>query len=383
MFYDEKNQPHPVHDDELPVILPNEVEFGRGNPLETSEQFKIYVDKESGRKYRRETDTMDTFFDSSWYYMRYTDNHNKKEVFSKDKVSYWMPVDQYIGGIEHAILHLLYARFFTKFLRDLGVITCDEPFKRLLTQGMVLLDGEVMSKSKGNIVDPDEMIAKYGTDALRLFILFTAPPEDQLEWSDEGIEGSWRFLNRIWVNVENRYAADQARNERSLWDEADKGLHHQTHITIKKVGDDIQNHKFNTAISSVMILMNHLDKYAVDARPHKQYLLNQALKSVVLLLSPMTPHFSEELWRMMGGKEETIAFVPWPEFEEAALKTDVMRIVCQVNGKLRGQFDIPADATEDQIKAVVLADEKVKQHMDGKPVRKFIYVPGKLVNIVV
>lgn len=383
MYYDESGRPQPVADDQLPVKLPDDVEFGHGNPLETSQAFKHYIDPETGKKFRRETDTMDTFFDSSWYYLRYTDAQNKDALFSKEKVNYWMPVDQYIGGIEHAILHLLYSRFFTKVLRDLGLLNFDEPFRRLLTQGMVLLHGEVMSKSKGNIVDPDEIIEKYGADALRLFILFAAPPEDQLEWNDNAIEGSWRFLSRIWNLVEERYAPSAGPMDAGMMDDADKAIYRECHATIKKVSEDFDNYKFNTAVSSLMILLNNVDKYQVaSTQANKQAVLNQVIKSVVLLISPIAPHMAEELWQKLGNAQ-TITQTLWPTYDPSALVQDTIQIIAQVNGKLRGRFSVAADSSEEEIKNIILNDDKIRQFTEGKEVKKFIYVPGKLANVVV
>jgi len=381
IYYDDKGVPQPIPEEELPVELPNDIEFGKGNPLETSKSFKYYVDKKTGKKYRRETDTMDTFFDSSWYYIRYTDL-NIKAPFDKNKANYWMPVDQYIGGIEHAILHLLYARFFNKFFKKIGLIQYDEPFKRLLTQGMVLLHGEVMSKSKGNIVDPDEMVEKFGTDSLRLFMLFAAPPEDQLEWNDKAIEGAWRFLNRIWQLAEERYKAAVDKIDSADLDEADKDMERLRNATIKKITDDIKNYKFNTAISSMMILMNHVDKYRTDSVT-KQVVLNRTIKDVVVLLSPIAPHMCEELWQSMGNKEESIIRAGWPRYDEAALKADTFELVVQVNGKLRSRIKVASDISPKALEPIVLSDESVQKFIDGKPVKKFIYVPGKLANIVV
>lgn len=382
MYYDEQGNPHPVPDCELPVKLPKDVVFGQGNPLETSKEFKIYKDPKTGKKYRRETDTMDTFFDSSWYYLRFTDSQNTEEIFNKAQANYWMPVDQYIGGIEHAILHLLYSRFFTKVFRDLGLIDFDEPFNRLLTQGMVLKDGEVMSKSKGNVVDPDEIISKYGADAMRLFILFAAPPEDQLEWNASAIDGSWRFLNRVWNLWEERCKdTDDSLADKDL-DDKDKQIVFEQHSTIKKITEDFQNYKFNTAISSLMILMNSVDKYEVTSDT-KQAVLNRVLHSIVLLLSPMTPHLCDELWSLLGHKDLSVMKVQWPQFSEAALVQDTVQIVIQVNGKLRSKLDVSMDSSEDEIKEQVLADAKTQEFIEGKPVRKFIYVRGKLANVVV
>jgi leucyl-tRNA synthetase len=299
---------------------------------------------------------MATFFDSSWYFLRYCDAHNDQEIFDQKKAAYWMPVDQYIGGIEHAILHLLYSRFFTKFLKDLGLVKCDEPFTRLLTQGMVLKDGEVMSKSRGNVVDPDEVIAKFGADTLRMFILFAAPPEDQLEWNATGLEGNWRFINRVWNAVENRYKSQvtshpvlpvctsgQGKLQVSQ-DEEDKKLELERNAATKKVTESMEGgFKFNTAISAIMVLMNAVDKFQVPTGDdRKQALLNRAIETVVLLLAPFVPHVAEELWEMLGKLRLTsIAFEPWPTFDEAALVTDTVRIAAQVNGKVRGEFTVP------------------------------------------
>jgi len=382
IYYDDEGQPQPIPENQLPVLLPTDVQFGKGNPLENSQSFKDYVDP-SGKKYRRETDTMDTFFDSSWYFLRYTDI-NDKEIFAKDQANYWMPVDQYIGGIEHAILHLLYARFFTKFFKEIGLIKCEEPFTRLLTQGMVLLHGEVMSKSKGNVVEPDAIIEKYGADAMRLFILFAAPPEDQLEWNDKAIDGAWKFLNRIWNLVEKRYKPIEDHFTAKDFDDSDKELERNRNATIKKVTEDLKLYKFNTAISSLMILMNQVDKYKVNSEHGvKQALINRIAQSVVILMSPLTPYICEELWPMLGGKEDSVAHVPWPQYDEEALKQDFIQIIVQVNGKLRGRFQVATDIKEEELKEFILADQKIQEFVQGKPVKKFIYVPGKLANIVV
>lgn len=376
MYYDDQGNPQPVDEGDLPVKLPEDVVFGDGNPLETSESFKFY--QKDGKKYRRECETMDTFFDSSWYYMRYTDSQNSNEIFDKDMINYWMTVDQYIGGIEHAILHLLYSRFFTKFMRDLGLVKFDEPFKRLLTQGMVLNKGEVMSKSKGNAIDPDSIIQNYGADSLRLFMMFAAPPEDQLEWNASAIDGSWRFLNRIYYFVEERF---QKAEEQKEFSEEDKNLEYELHQTIKKVTEDLKNYKFNTAISAMMILMNHIDKYLTSSQ--NQPLINECCKTLVKLMSPFAPHMAEELWQQIGDGESSIMFSGWPEYIEAKLQKETVEIIIQVNGKLRSKMKIDISASEEEIKLSVLNDEKVQQYMAGKELRKFIYVPGKLVNVVV
>jgi len=377
----------PVGEDQLPVELPENIKItGKGgSPLDHCPEFVNTKCPKCGGKARRETDTMATFFDSSWYYLRYCSPKNKDKIFDPKETEYWMTVDQYIGGIEHAILHLLYSRFFTKFFKDLGLVKFDEPFHRLLTQGMVLKGGEVMSKSKGNTVDPDSIIEKYGADSLRLCILFAAPPEDQLEWSDGAVEGSWKFLSRIWNCVENRFKTVDDQVSAGELDDSDKKLEHDRNATIKKVTDDIaQGYKFNTAISSMMILMNSIDKYkGVENNNIKQAILNRSIQTMVLLMSPFTPHVCEELWQKIGGQEDSIIHVPWPQYDTDALKKDTMKIIAQVNGKLRGRFDVPTEITEDEIREVVLADAKIQEFLQNKPIKKFIYVPQKLVNLVV
>lgn len=383
IYYDDNGTPHPVPEDELPVKLPDDVTFGQGNPLETSETFKYYTDPKTGKKYRRETDTMDTFFDSSWYYMRYASQPAGAMVDSKE-VNYWMPVDQYIGGIEHAILHLLYSRFFTKFFKSIGLVNFKEPFTRLLTQGMVLLHGEVMSKSKGNIVDPDAIINKYGADSLRLFILFAAPPEDQLEWNDDAIDGSWRFLTRVWNLGDIRYRPAAELPDASGMDDKDREIERERNLAIKKVTEDFENFKFNTAVSSLMIFMNYVDRYKFDpGHPVKQAVFNRCAETVFQLLSPMTPHLCEELWEKIGKPEKSIFDAPWPQHDEGAMKKDMIDIILQVNGKVRGKITAPAGIGEARLQQMALGDENVQKHVDGKPVRKFIYVPGKLANIVI
>jgi leucyl-tRNA synthetase len=376
----------PVPEKDLPVELPKNVAItGQGgSPLNYVKEFVNVKCPKCGGQARRETDTMATFFDSSWYFLRFCSPKNDKEVFDIKETKYWMPVDQYIGGIEHAILHLLYSRFFTKFFKDLGMIDFEEPFTRLLTQGMVLKEGEVMSKSRGNTVDPDEMIARYGADALRLFILFAAPPEDQLEWNDNAIDGSWRFLNRVWNLAHNRYKPLKEASTAQTLDNEDKDLERERHATIKKVTEDINNgYKFNTAISSLMILMNKIDKYkGEDQSVLKQAALNSVIKTMVLLLAPFTPHMCEEIWQAMGGKG-SISKASWPSFDEKALKQDVIQVVVQVNGKLRGKFDVSASADEAQVREIALADAGIQKFIQGQPIKKFIYIPGKLVNIVV
>ena len=375
----------PVPYDQLPVKLPKNAPITGegGSPLAKVKEFVDVKCPKCGKDARRETDTMATFFDSSWYFLRYCSAHNDKEIFDVKEAAYWMPVDQYIGGIEHAILHLLYSRFFTKFLKDLGIVGVAEPFDRLLTQGMVLKDGEVMSKSKGNVVDPDEVISKFGADTLRMFILFAAPPEDQLEWNPAGLEGNWRFLNRVWNTVEARYVKGSAAT--GTLDAEDKKLELERHAAVKKVTESMDGgFKFNTAISAVMVLMNAVDKYQVPAgNAGKQALLNKAIETAVLLLAPFVPHVAEELWQMMGKADKSVAFVPWPAYSEDALKTDTVRIAAQVNGKVRGEFEVPRDADEAVLRPIVLSDEGVQRHTAGKEIKKFIVIKNKLVSIVV
>lgn len=377
----------PVPEKDLPVVLPEKVKITGegGSPLNRSKEFVDVHCPKCKAKAKRETDTMATFFDSSWYYLRYCSAHNDKEIFDKREAAYWMPVDQYIGGIEHAILHLLYSRFFSKFFKDLGLVSYDEPFTRLLTQGMVLKNGEVMSKSRGNTVDPDEIIDNYGADTLRLFILFAAPPEDQLEWNDKAIDGAWRFLNRIWLTVEKCFKPADEKLGPGQFDSQDKTLERERHAAIKRVTEDITHgFKFNTAISGIMVLMNAIDDYKFkDNIPHKQFLLNQALRTVILLLAPFTPHFCEELWQIIGEKGVSISQIAWPTFEAKALEQDLMHIVVQINGKIRGQFDIPVKSSEEDIKKIIFADSRINELIQGKPLKKFIYVPQKLVSLVV
>lgn len=386
-IYCEKCGTVPVPEKDLPVRLPENISItGQGgSPLNQVKEFVNVNCPACGGDARRETDTMATFFDSSWYYLRFCSAKNDKQIFDPKEAAYWMPVDQYIGGIEHAILHLLYSRFFTKFFKDIGLINFDEPFVRLLTQGMVLKDGEVMSKSKGNTVDPDDIIQNYGADSLRLFILFAAPPEDQLEWNDNAIDGAWKFLNRVWFHVEKRYKAPADDVTPNHMDEEDRDLERERNLAIKKITDELSGSlKLNTIVSTLMILMNKIDKYKVEEGNHlKQALLNRATKDLVKLLAPLTPHVAEEMWQMMGHKDASIFFAGWPTVDENALKQDVVQVVVQVNGKLRGKFDLSPDSTEEQIKALALADAKILEFMGGKPIKKVIYVPGKLVNFVV
>lgn len=362
IIYCQKCGTVPVPYEDLPVELPKEAPFtGRGgSPLVKVKEFVNVTCPKCKSSSRRETDTMATFFDSSWYFLRFCSPKFNDEPFDKREVKYWMPVDQYIGGIEHAILHLLYSRFFTKFFKDLKMVDFAEPFIRLLTQGMVLKEGQVMSKSRGNIVDPDSIIKKYGADTLRLFILFAAPPETELEWDDRGIEGAFKFLNRVW------------RIQKNLKEKADSALVKILHKTIKKVTEDIEGFKFNTAIASVMELVNAIYQLGAD---------REVFSKLIILLSPIVPHFAEELWQTLGNKDSIIK-TPWPKYDPNLLVEENVTIVIQVNGKVRSKIDVPSGISEDKLKELVLADPKLRLWIQDKPIRKFIIVPQKLVNLV-
>ncbi|MDD2653555.1 MAG: leucine--tRNA ligase [Candidatus Omnitrophica bacterium] len=380
-----------VPEEDLPVILPQKVAItGKGgSPLSKVDKFINCKCPKCKGKARRETDTMATFFDSSWYFLRFCSPKYAKGVFDKEEVDYWMPVDQYIGGIEHAILHLLYSRFFTKFFNDLGLLDFskkesntgkDEPFIRLLTQGMVLKEGEVMSKSKGNVVDPDTIIDKYGTDTMRLYIIFAAPPEDQMDWDERAIEGSWRFLNRVWNLVDNyefKGNVPSAQEDKEL-----KELRQKTHSTIKNVTDDLaKDFHLNTAISSIMELVNAI--YAVLSKNQSNnQIVKEAVETVVLLLAPFVPHLSEEMWQKIGRKE-SIFKASWPKFDANAIKQDAITFIIQVNGKVRATMELPVDIDEEKLKASALADSNVAKWVQDKMIKKIIIVPKKLVNIVV
>lgn len=377
-----------VPEDQLPVRLPEDVSFTAGakSPLATSEEFLHCKCPKCGADATRETDTMDTFLCSSWYYLRYTDAHNDKMPFDKDVNNYWGPVDQYIGGIEHAILHLLYSRFFVKVLRDAGLVDYDEPFSNLLTQGMVIKDGAKMSKSLGNVVSPEEILSKYGADTARLFILFAAPPERELEWSDQGVEGSFRFLNRIWRIVqafEAVLAQKVTEYDHSNLSEADKDLRRVLHSSIKKVTNDIETRfNFNTAISTMMELVNALYSYKEAAKEPNAGLIYEAISDLIKMMSPFVPHITEELWRGAIDANSSVHEQSWPECDEEALKVDNVEIVLQVNGKVRGRLTVPAEATKEELEKIAMADANVQAHIGDATVRKVICVPGRLVNIV-
>ena len=374
---------------DLPVVLPYDVEFKgeEGSPLEKVESFVKAACPKCGGEARRETDTMDTFFDSSWYYFRYTSPQEDKQPFNPQAADYWLPVDLYIGGVEHAILHLIYARFFCKFLRDLGLTTVDEPFPRLLAQGMVTKDGFAMSKSKGNVIYPDDIVRKYSADTLRLFILFASPPEKEFAWNDKGIEGCFRFLNRVWGAVEENLELfkDESKDKKEEKEnEPSSRLRRKMHQTIKKVGEDIEHrYHLNTAISSIMEFYNQIKKEMDELRKSKsgRALLRESLEALVLLLSPFSSHLCEELWEKMGH-HSSLVHTPWPSFDPELAREEKVTIVVQVDGKLRDKFEADRDSDEEQIKEMALGLSRIQKLMAGQKPRKVIYVKNKLVNIV-
>lgn len=377
----------PEKEENLPVKLPTDVEFtGKGDsPLKTSKTFGETTCPCCGKKAVREFDTMDTFVDSSWYFLRYCDAHNSEKPFDKKKADYWMNVDQYIGGVEHAILHLLYARFFQMVMHDLGLVDAEEPFDNLLTQGMVIKDGAKMSKSLGNIVSPEEIQAKYGADTARLFILFAAPPEKELDWSDAGVEGSYRFLNRVYRLVQeyvNEIRGDFRGSETiTIQSAEDKALNFQLNATVKKVTEDAGGRfSFNTAISSIMELVNALYKYKQGEV--NVPLMNDAIEKLILILNPFVPHITEELWNNLGH-EDRVYQQNWPEFDPAALELETVEIIVQVNGKLKDKMAFEKNAEKSAIEEAALASERVQDAIAGKSVVKTIVVPSKLINFVV
>ncbi len=374
----------PEKEENLPVMLPTDVEFtGKGeSPLTTSKTFVDTVCPVCGKPAKREIDTMDTFLDSSWYFLRYCDARNTEEAFNKEKTDYWMNVDQYIGGVEHAILHLMYARFFQMALYDMGYVSQEEPFKNLLTQGMVIKDGAKMSKSLGNVVSPAEIIEKYGADTARLFILFAAPPERELDWSDKGVEGSYRFINRVY-----RMVYDYSQKYKDVPDtyevktEADKSMAYWLNYAVKKVSDDIGTRfNFNTAISTVMEMVNEMYRYKEgEVNPG---LFGASVKTLILLLSPFIPHVAAEMWEHLGY-EGALHEQPWPEYDEKALVKDSIEIVVQINGKIKDKINIPGDMSRDDMMKLADENDKIKALTEGKNVVKVIAVPGKLINLVV
>ena len=377
----------PEKEENLPVLLPTDVEFtGKGeSPITTSKSFVDTVCPCCGRPAKREVDTMDTFVDSSWYFLRYCDPHNDKAPFDRDKADYWMDVDQYIGGVEHAILHLMYARFFQMFLHDIGLSKEEEPFKNLLTQGMVIKDGAKMSKSLGNVVSPAEIQAKYGSDTARLFILFAAPPEKELDWSDEGVEGSYRFLNRVYRLV-YEYINDirgdaEVPAEFKAENEADKSLNFMLNSTIKKVTEDAGGRfNFNTAIASIMELVNEMYKYKNG--DINLPLFNKAVETLLTLLDPFSPHIAEELWSQLGH-EDRLYNRAWPVCDTAALVKDEVQIILQINGKLKDKLMLPNNSEKEVVEEAARASERFIEASDGREVIKVIYVPNKIINFVV
>jgi leucyl-tRNA synthetase len=394
----------PVPYDQLPVELPKVTTFtGRGDsPLAQVPEFVNATCPVCGGPARRETDTMDTFVDSSWYYLRFTDPKNTEAPFDAVPAAYWMPVDFYSGGVEHAILHLLYSRFFTRVLRDVGLVTFDEPFTRLLTQGMVLRHGAVMSKSKGNVVDPDDMLQKYGADALRLYVMFVAPPEKEVEWSDAGLEGSFRFLVRLWRIVDHwaeTIGGDGIPACSGEGTETERALRRKTHETIRRVTADIEERAhLNTAVSSLMELVNELYAFSETTehggptrassavgrteRPQTLAVLREAIDALVLMISPFAPHTAEELWDMLvhvGG----LSAATWPSFDAEVAKADEVVVPVQVNGKLRARLTVRAGASEAELREAALADSAVRSHLQGKTVRKVVVAKGPLVSVVV
>ena len=375
----------PVPDADLPVALPVDVEFdGSGSPIKKMASFINCSCPKCGGKAERETDTFDTFMESSWYYARFASARFTGGMLNKTEMDYWLDVDQYIGGIEHAILHLLYSRFFHKLLRDAGLVSTNEPFKRLLTQGMVLKDGAKMSKSLGNTVDPENLIQEYGADTVRMYMMFTSPPDQSLEWSDSGVEGAFRFLKRLWKLI-GGFSAGADKPQVALLNEAQQALRLKTHGTIKKVTDDYDRRQvFNTAIAAVMELYNELSKFcgAHDtASGQNQAVAQEAMEAIVLLLAPIVPHMCHVLWEHLGQSTPVID-ARWPDYDESALVQNTLVIVAQVNGKVRAQLQVPADVSKEAMEQAAMADAAVQRFLAGLTVRKVIVVPGKLVNIV-
>lgn len=393
IIYDENDKPHPVPYEQLPVVLPHDVEFkGQGqNPLLSKDDFIHYTDPATGKKWRRETDTMDTFVDSSWYYLRYCDPLNSGEPFSMEMVNRWMPVTLYIGGIEHAILHLLYSRFFMKGLRDCGLASHAEPFDRLLTQGMVCKGGAKMSKSLGNTVDPQDIIDKFGADTARMFILFASPPEKDLEWNDESVAGCSRFLNRIWrwVNLNldeiqqgRQLCVDQGKLAKP--DHADdKALLRKTHESIHRVTEDLhQRYQLNTPVAACMELLNELQGYKIREDGDSRRAIAESIDALLLILSPIAPHLTAELWEVIGH-DAPITRQAWPEANAALMAREEIQVAVQVNGKVRAKIMAPASAGENEVRAFALEDSNVQRHIEGKEIVKVHYVPGKIMSIVV
>ena len=410
MIFCEKDGIVPVPDDQLPVVLPKVTEFtGKGSsPLAQVPEFVNVACPTCGGPARRETDTMDTFVDSSWYFYRFADPRNAALPFDPAKVKYWLPVDFYVGGVEHAILHLIYSRFFARVFRDLGLVDHDEPFTHLLTQGMVLKDGAVMSKSKGNVVDPDAMMQRYGADALRLYVMFVAPPEKEIEWTDAGLEGSWRFLARAWRIVDHWCETISGEGMGAVEDVQtlsgpERALRRKTHETIRRVTADIEERQqLNTAVSAMMELVNELYAFSeqtVTGAPTRRVdedvahagvverieairVVREAVEALVRMLSPFAPHTAEEMWERLGHPT-TLTDAVWPEFDPAVAQAEEIVVPIQVNGKVRGRLTVPAGTPEEELKRLALADATVAPHLAGKTVKKVVVANGRLVSIVV
>jgi leucyl-tRNA synthetase len=410
MVYCPKDGIVPVPDDQLPVELPKITEFtGRGDsPLAQVSEFVNVTCPKCGGPARRETDTMDTFVDSSWYFYRFADPRNGKQPFDPAAAKYWLPVDFYSGGVEHAILHLIYSRFFARVFRDLGYVDHDEPFTQLLTQGMVLKDGAVMSKSKGNVVDPDTMLQKFGADALRLYVMFVAPPEKEVEWTDSGLEGSWRFLARVWRLVDhwNETIGGEGIDSPDSCDQlnaAERALRRKTHDTIRRVTADIeQRQSLNTAVSAMMELVNELYAFSdqtLTGAPGKHVeddtehvgdaerreticVVREAVEALIRMLAPFAPHIAEEMWELLGH-ETGLSGASWPDYNADVAKADTIEIAVQVNGKVRARLTVPAEASEAELEQLALADPAVTAQLAGKTVKKVVVAKGRLVSIVV
>jgi leucyl-tRNA synthetase len=388
MIHCQKCGVQPVAKENLPVTLPRDVTIDSTgkSPLHTLESYYKTNCPKCGGEARRETDTMDTFVESSWYFARYTCPDYTDGPLKKEAVDYWLPVDQYIGGVEHAILHLLYSRFFTRVLRDLGYLSINEPFTNLLTQGMVIKDGFKMSKSKGNVVDPAELIAQYGADTVRLFSLFAAPPEKDLEWSDQGVDGAYRFLNRVYRFImSNKELLQKNPALPTELSKSGQDLHRKTHQTIAKVSQDINGKfHFNTAISAIMELNNSLSSLTSGdhGEPPEAGAIKEAVDAILQLLAPMVPHFTEELWQLLGHQDE-LTMTPWPSFDQEAAKEDEIILVVQINGKVRSRLQVAAGIDEETIKKMALDDERVQKFVEGQNIRKIIVVKNKLISIVI
>jgi leucyl-tRNA synthetase len=370
----------PVPDKDLPVLLPLDVEITgeQGSPLAHVPEFVNVKCPACDKPARRDTDTMDTFVDSSWYFFRYCSPHEDSAMFNSDAVAYWMPIDLYIGGVEHAILHLIYCRFFTKAFFDMGMISFEEPIHRMFTQGMVIKDGAKMSKSKGNVVDPDDLISRFGADTVRLFSLFAAPPEKELDWSDQGVEGSHRFLHRVWKLIEEGAAHSSNNNE-----ESDRALRRKMHQTIRKVTQDIDERMHqNTAISAIMELVNATNDSLHGSNPASSKVIRETIETILHLLNPFAPHITEEMWSNLGN-QSLLSELPWLNYDPELAQEEQAMIVVQVNGKLRASMPAPRGLTQQQILDLVSADEKVQKHLEGKEQVKVVFVPDKLINIVV